>query len=171
MHTLFEFTNNFTVKLKLPLTRNTAQFQTDFNKDYIDAYVQVRPGVKSFFEQLVHNYDLVIWSASPKEYVDPIIDCLEIRPYVKQVLCKENCTFDQKLSVIYKNLDNLNRPLDEIIIIDNSKDCYFRHPKNGIQIKEYDGNTDQCLVTLAKYLSHFAKNGYQIEKLVHEWSA
>ena len=132
IHTVFDFTTYADFTVSLPITRETAAFQTDFDKNYITAYVSIRPGAKHFLELLKQYYEIVIWTASPKDYADPILEAMGIKDTVTRVLTKEDCRRTQ--DNMYKDLDDLNRDVKRVVIVDDNELCYVKHPERGIKV-------------------------------------
>ncbi|CAL6029222.1 Nuclear_LIM interactor-interacting factor [Hexamita inflata] len=166
IHSIFDFTNQCETQIKLPVTQQTADFQVDFDLNYITVYLCVRNYARQFIEDLSSLYEIVIWTASPYDYAKPIIDYLGIMDKLAAVLYRSECSImdDQ----MYKDLDNLGRDKN-VIIVDNNPQCYKKHPQNGINIVDFEGKQDNALETLSKYLKEFATKGYKMDTLVHKW--
>jgi CTD small phosphatase-like protein 2 len=70
---------------------------------------------------------------------------------VSHRLYRQHCTLEKGLYI--KDLRNLNRSLEDMVIVDNSSISYAVQPENGIPIIPfYDNNKDRELVTLLSYL-------------------
>lgn len=114
--------------LKVPITPQTAELQVDFSLDYIAIHLCVRPGLVHFLKRLQGLYELVCWTASPRDYAEPILDYIDPNHMIKYRLFKDSCSISPKQNSLYKNLDRLNRDLRYIAIVDNNYNCFEKHP-------------------------------------------
>ncbi len=62
-------------------------------------------------------YELVIFTASQKQYADKIIDKIDPRNRISHRLYRENCIIVNKIFYL-KNLKILGRNLKDLIIVD-----------------------------------------------------
>lgn len=80
-------------------------------------------------------YDVVIYTASLKEYADPVIDKIDPNKVVKGRLFRDSCTIYNSLFV--KDMKLLGKNLKDVIIIDNSETSFLFQPENAIHISAY----------------------------------
>lgn len=78
----------------------------------------LRPGAKEFIEELSIFYDVVLWTASLKEYAMPVMDFVDPEKKVMERLFRESCTIIK--GGLTKDLNILGRDLKDIIIVDVS---------------------------------------------------
>ena len=79
-------------------------------------YVLVRPKAHQFLLQVSQIYEVVIFTASKKEYANLVIDKLDTKGVVSQRLYREHCTL---ISGGYaKDLARLGRKLKRTVIVD-----------------------------------------------------
>ena len=103
--------------------------------------VVLRPGLIQFLNKVYPLFDLVIWTVATKQYADAILDIIERdKKYFSARLYREHATIDEKNNLYIKDLNNLGRPLDSIIIIDDKEISYKLHKENGILIKPFMGS-------------------------------
>ncbi|CAK72842.1 unnamed protein product (macronuclear) [Paramecium tetraurelia] len=98
-------------------------------------FVTVRPGVEAFIESLSEYFDVVLWTASLKEYADPVMDIIDPQKRIQTRLYRESCTPIK--GGLTKNLKKLGRSLKDVIIIDNSQMSFLFQPENGFLIKDF----------------------------------
>lgn len=79
-------------------------------------YVSVRPGTYEFIESLAKYYDVVLFTASLKEYADPVMDILDPKRFAVSRLFREHCVVID--SQLVKDLRCLDKDLCSVIIID-----------------------------------------------------
>jgi CTD small phosphatase-like protein 2 len=117
-------------------------------------YLSMRPYVKEFIKDISSFMEIVIFTASQKEYADKVLDLLDPgRIYIRHRLYRESCTI---ISGVYaKELSRMNRDLSKVIIVDNSLISLVTNIDNSILIKNYEGDPmDIGLI----YLSHAIKS-------------
>ncbi|AGO13802.1 AaceriAGL070Wp [[Ashbya] aceris (nom. inval.)] len=117
-------------------------------------YVHKRPYCDLFLSRVSKWYDLVIFTASMKEYADPVIDWLESgisvrfsqRRYRSDCILRDGVGYVKDLSIISKNLQ-------DIIIVDNSPISYAMNVDNAIQVEGWISDpTDTGLLNLLPLL-------------------
>ena len=78
------------------------EIQFEFGKSW-DATVYVRPGCRELIQKLSSSYELIIYTASVKQYCDKILEFIDPNALISHRLYRESCTFcDSELGVIYK---------------------------------------------------------------------
>ena len=113
--------------------------------DYSDKNGKVvfRPGLIQFLNKISPFSDLIIWTVATKTYADKIINNIEKnKKYFFARLYREHCSYKNKIYV--KDLANLGRPLDKIIIIDDKENNFSLQRDNGILIKPFHGTKWEC---------------------------
>lgn len=101
-------------------------------------YVYKRPYCDEFLKEVSKWYDLVVFTASMKEYADPVIDWLESdQKYFSKKFYKHNCTYLPKKGCYVKDLSVVEKDLSKIIILDNSPSSYAFHKDNAISIESW----------------------------------
>jgi len=119
-------------------------------------YVVKRPGVDQFMKKMGEWFEVVVFTASLAKYADPVLDLLDIHKAVRYRLFREACC-NHKGNYV-KDLSKLGRPLQHIIIIDNSPASYMFHPENAIPIDSwFDDMSDTELLDLIPFLEELTK--------------
>lgn len=116
-------------------------------------FVYKRPYVDLFLNQISQWYNLVVFTASLRQYGDPVIDSLDLgRGILRQRLFRESCL--QSNGNFMKDLTLVEPNLAHVCIIDNSPGAYALQPENGIPIATWldDGN-DEALLDLLPFLN------------------
>ena len=122
-------------------------------------YFLVRPGVKEFLEEMVNYFEIVIFTSSPKNYADNILDKIDINnEFFSYRLYRKHVIYENGNSV--KRLDLIGRDLKKIVFVDNLKSNAKYNPDNLYHIKTwmYDIN-DNELITLKNKLRNIATSG------------
>ena len=129
-------------------------------------YVHKRPYCDLFLARVSEWYEIAIFTASMKEYADPVIDWLEssLPGKFARRLYRSDCTLRDGVGYI-KDLSIFTRPsttskvqtqdvgLNEIIIIDNSPVSYAMNVDNAIQVEGWiNDQTDTDLLNLIPFL-------------------
>lgn len=114
-------------------------------------YVQKRPYLEYFLDQMSRLYDIYIFTSSEKEYADLIID--NIMPNLKRNhrFYKDSCYSIYGYYV--KDLQLIRRSLNKTLLIDDSSGSSLKNPKNLIKVKPFCGEcNDRVLFNLVKLL-------------------
>lgn len=118
-------------------------------------YVLKRPGCDEFLRQVAKWYEVVIFTASVSRYGDPLLDTLDgvLKPnpvskngsrelynntgqrHIHQRLFRDSC-YNYEGNYV-KNLSQIGRPLEDIIILDNSPASYIFHPQHAVPISSW----------------------------------
>lgn len=99
-----------------------------------------RPGVDTFLEQLAGTFEIVVYTADQGMTVFPILDALDPNGFIMYRLVRDATHFVDGHHV--KNLDNLNRDLSKVIVIDWDANSTKMHPDNTFNVARWQGNDD-----------------------------
>ena len=116
----------------------------------------LRPGLFDFLNYAKEKFELIIFTASQKNYADKIIDYIEKeQKYFSLRLYREHCIFI-KPGLYIKDLRIFkNRDLKNIVLIDNSIFSFAHQLNNGILVTSfYNDDNDFFLENLKEYLSY-----------------
>ena len=116
----------------------------------------LRPGLFDFLNYAKEKFELIIFTASQKNYADKIIDYIEKeQKYFSLRLYREHCIFI-KPGLYIKDLRIFkNRDLKNIVLIDNSIFSFAHQLNNGILVTSfYNDDNDYFLYNLKEYLSY-----------------
>jgi len=114
-------------------------------------YVQKRPGVDHFLEEMGSKFEVVVFTASLDKYANPVLDILDPKGHIKVRLFREACV--QHYGNYVKDLSLLGRRLEDTLIIDNSPFSYMFQPDNAIPITSwFNDKTDRELYDLVPFL-------------------
>lgn len=98
----------------------------------------IRPHVGEFLDRMSAIFELVVFTASLKEYADFMIDQLDVKKLIKYRLYRENCS-----SIVgkqRKDLSRLGRDIDKTFIVDNLEDNYLLQPRSGLAVSSWYGD-------------------------------
>jgi len=114
-------------------------------------YVLKRPHVDEFLKAVGPLYEVVVFTASLGKYADPVLDLLDTTRVVDVRLFRDSCSLFKGNYV--KDMGRLGRPLDDVIIIDNSPTSYMFNPENAVAIETwFDDASDTELMDLLPVL-------------------
>ena len=147
---------DFSLKDKIQKYDTILHFNSDEEKN-IPIPLLIRPWTKEFLDYAVQEFDLVIFTASDKQYANEIIDFIEKdKKYFKMRLYRNHCLFiepglyikDLRIFSDYKNIE-------DIIILDNSLFSFANQLKNGILITSFFSDlNDTFLENVKCYLEY-----------------
>ena len=186
IHTSFQKIPNPDFKILLDAIKprkhsDTEKLQESPVQNKVEAYIRIRPGVNEFLSQLSKSYDLYVYSASSKQYLNSIIKNIDKNNIIKKCYCREDCIIyventDEDLDKpnnkynYVKDLKKINKDLRNIVFVDNNIMSFKLQEKNGIPIKSwYDDNDDMelyKLIPILKNLAGFYDVRIEIEKFV-----
>ena len=120
----------------------------------VDIFVRVRPGLQSFLTEVGRLFEVVLFTAGVEPYASAVLDVIDPhRRNIHHLLHRGHCTRVQSMYV--KDLSLLNRPLDHVIIVDNSPVAYLYHPRNAIPCTSwYEDRSDNELLDFLPMLQH-----------------
>ena len=128
----------------------------------------VRPHVEEFLEKMSKRFELVIFTASISNYVNPLLNVIDKMEYITYRLFKVHCTLIN--TVFVKDLIRLGRDLKDIIILDNNPLAYSLNQYNGFPIKSWfdDKIDDELLkiIPILEFLSYVPDVREYIKKIV-----
>ena len=126
-----------------------------------------RPGLSSFIKEMSEIFEIVIFTASGREYADAVIDSLEdISHLISHRLYWDHITIRKKKKLLssmnsetlseggpegpneieyFKDISKLGRDVSKIIVVDAYN--YNQHPQNGIGIKPWKGDTNDTALS------------------------
>jgi len=187
IHTSFKKIPNPDFKILLDSIKYTKKNSDNENiqelpvQNKVEAYIRIRPGVNEFLSQLSKYYDLYVYSASSKQYLNSIIKNIDKNNIIKKCYCREDCIIyventeedldkpNNKYNYV-KDLKKINKDLRNIVFVDNNIMSFKLQEKNGIPIKSwYDDNDDielYKLIPILKNLADFYDVRIEIEKFV-----
>jgi len=118
----------------------------------------LRPNLFKFLDFCSENYELILFTASKKEYANCIINYIEKdKKYFKHKLYRDSC-INILNKFFFKDLRILqNRNLKDMILLDNSLISFSNQLNNGVLITSfYCDPNDNELENLMKYLELIA---------------
>lgn len=124
-----------------------------------------RPHVSAFLEQLAGEYEIVVYTADQGMTVFPILDALDPKGFIMYRLVRDATHFVDGHHV--KNLDNLNRDLSKVIVIDWDANSTKLHPENTFNIDRWIGNDDDT--TLLDLVAFLKSKLIKTNSIVWHW--
>ena len=111
-----------------------------YTEDNESAYVQVRPGAEDFIEDLSNFFEIVIFTAAQQKYADLVLEGIDKNSKISYKLYRQHTISVNNANV--KDLDKLGRDISKVIIVDNYQDNFCFQPKNGLHIKNFEGEEE-----------------------------
>ncbi|KAL4191849.1 hypothetical protein AMTRI_Chr06g191110 [Amborella trichopoda] len=113
-------------------------------------YISRRPGIDELLSFLHGKYEIVIFTASTKEYADPIIDKIDKYRVISYRLYRNSCKIVDGKCI--KDLSRTGRNIKRLIIIDDKLSSFSLQKNNGIQVSAFVGDPgDKGLLQLLKF--------------------
>lgn len=131
------------------------QLTVHLNQQEILVFVQIRPGYQQFMKLLAPHYEIVVYTASLRQYADPLLDLIDPEGLCTARLYREHCTLVGNCHV--KDLQNLGREMSDVLIIDNSPYSYRLDHPNAVPITSwYDDLSDVELLNMIPFLEQLS---------------
>ena len=183
IHTSFQKIENPDLQIQLnnSIKSNSLNNNQIPTPKILDAYIRIRPGVDEFLNQMSKYYDIYVYSASSKNYLNSIIKNIDKNNIIKQCYCRNDCImyvedseedFDKpnnKYNYV-KDLKKITKELKSIVFIDNNTISFKLQEKNGIPIKSWFDDYEDLelykLIPILKNLSGFYDVRVEISKFV-----
>jgi Dullard-like phosphatase family protein len=120
----------------------------------------LRPGLEHFLKKMSETFELILFTASKKEYADRVLEYIDPgKKYIKHCFYREDCIgimdkiFIKDLSIF------VNKRLENIIMLDNSMYSFLNQLTNGVLINSfYDNLEDTELFNVMGYLENYIAN-------------
>ena len=132
--------------------------------------LHLRPGLFEFLSFIKEKFEIVIFTASRKEYADCILNYLDPEHNIFDCrLYRDDC-IPIKNKVFIKDLRIFkNRSLRNLIIVDNSYYSFSNQVNNGILITSfYENENDNELLNLKKYLQNIYEFDIDDVRIINE---
>jgi len=123
-----------------------------------DGPLEVRPHFDAFLAALDGCCEVIVWTAGRRDYAKAVIRNIDRRNVIAHCVYRHEKWF--RPSDYTKDLTMLGRPLDKVLIVENTPDCVRNNPNNGIIVRDFEGgggggvcdDTLQPLATLVQTL-------------------
>ncbi|KAI8873606.1 hypothetical protein GQ42DRAFT_104561, partial [Ramicandelaber brevisporus] len=130
-------------------------FRVEVNVDQLIVlyYVYKRPHVDYFLKKVSEWYNVVIFTASMREYADPVVDRLDpTNTLISGRLFRESCI--QRNGGYVKDLRVVNPDLSQVCLIDNAPISYAANPENALPIHAWINTDpdDEALLDMLPFL-------------------
>ena len=132
------YLNPINPKYKYTLVLDLDETLVHYISDNESAYIQIRPGAENFLKELSEFYEIVIFTAALQTYADLVIEGIDPDGVVSYRLYRQHTINVGNVNI--KDLDKLGRDIKRVIIIDNFLENYSLHPRNGLNIIDFEGN-------------------------------
>ena len=160
---------DFSLKDKIQKYDTILHFNSDEEKN-IPIPLLIRPWTKEFLDYAVQEFDLVIFTASDKQYANEIIDFIEKdKKYFKMRLYRNHCLFIEP-GLYIKDLRIFSdfKKIEDIIILDNSLFSFANQLNNGILITSFFYDLNDSFLENVKCYLEYIKNEKDIRLMNKE---
>ena len=134
-------------------------------------FVCKRPFCDEFLKAVAPHYEIVMFTASLSRYAEPIFKRLDPKgKLIDHCLYRQHCILHpQKRDLFVKDLTMLGRPIEDIIIVDNSPNSYLHQPQNALPcISWYDNDKDDELNRFIPILEKMAKIEGDVRRILRK---
>ena len=139
-----------------------------FKYDNLYYYIGInfRKNLNFFLKKVSKYFNLILFTASYKEYADVIIDYIDPENNIfKKRFYKESCiNLDDNINIKDLNIFN-DIDLKRSIILDNNIYSFCNNLNNGILINSFFEGEDDDLNNIYYYLDNYIKNSEDVRKV------
>ncbi|KRX03509.1 HAD-like domain [Pseudocohnilembus persalinus] len=144
------------------------------DKFQISELVIIRPYVHQFLEILSKYYEIIIFTAAIQHYADSVIDLIldPEQKFISHRFYREHCKIyeskkEGKLRV--KDITQLNRDMDKILIMDDKEENLLFQQDNGILVSAWEGDSeDSLLYQLTGFLKSIVEQSGDVRKAIQQ---
>lgn len=128
--------------------------------------INFRKNLNFFLKKVSKYFNLILFTASYKEYADVIIDYIDPENNIfKKRFYKESCiNLDDNINIKDLNIFN-DIDLKRSIILDNNIYSFCNNLNNGILINSFFEGEDDDLINIYYYLDNYIKNSEDVRKV------
>ena len=136
---------------------------------YQKVYALKRPFCDEFLKAVAPLFEIVMFTASMQQYAEPIFKKLDPKgKLIDHYLYREHCTQHSR-DMFVKDLTRLGRPIEDIIILDNSPNSYAFTPQNAIPcISWYEDMADDELSQLIPVFQKLARFKGDVRRILRK---
>jgi len=117
------------------------------------------------------RYDVVIFTASVRDYADKVVDRVDSMGVVSARFYRDSCRVVRNPGEPARHIKDISivredRNLSKVVLIDNTEFCFFLNPDNGILIKSWFNGSDRVRkrarmsTTSPRFLLHHHHTGF-----------
>lgn len=128
-----------------------------YEDEEVTVPIFVRPGLSEFLQKVSEHFEIVVFTASKKEYADAILNLLDPdNKYFKHRFYRDNCICIQNKVFIKDLRVFVGRKLEDLILLDNSLYSFSNQLSNGVLINSfYNDKEDKELLNALSYLVNY----------------
>ncbi|CBH15435.1 TFIIF-stimulated CTD phosphatase, putative [Trypanosoma equiperdum] len=127
-----------------------------------------RPGLDEFFQLCKEKcVEVVVWTAGLRAYAQAIIRNIDKDRVVSHCIYRHSKWFTG-CAGYQKDLAVLGRPLEMVLIIENTPDCIRGHQQNGILVEDYEGgeSADNTIHALQELVRRLCDSGMTVPQFI-----
>lgn len=127
-----------------------------------------RPGLDEFFKLCKDKcIEVVVWTAGLKAYAQAIVENIDKAGAVTHCIYRHSKWFTGQPGY-RKDLAALGRPLDRVLIIENTPDCIRGYTNNGILVEDYEGgeSPDNTIYALTEVIRSLCDSNMTVPQFV-----
>lgn len=133
--------------------------------------INYRPYLDYFLREVSKYYNLVLFTASYREYAEKILNKIDTKSeYIQNVLARENCTKHMNNFIKdFRIVANRNIAREDLILLDNKVISYAYNMYQGIPILPfYDDPNDTELRDIVPFLIQIASKKVVLKDFLKE---
>jgi Dullard-like phosphatase family protein len=130
-------------------------------------YSIIRPYARELITRLGPLCELVLWTAGEEGYAGNVMTSVDTSNNISHFIYRDSRWFTMPNYI--KSLKRLGRPMDKVLIVDNSEFVCIADSQNSIVIEDFFGNPhDKLLVALEGMLLELIRSGKSVPTFLAE---
>ncbi|CAJ1427596.1 unnamed protein product [Effrenium voratum] len=145
-------------------------FCVQFEESKATGYVYVRPFAQLFLQVAARLFEVVVFTASSQGYADQVLDQLDPdRRCISARLYRQHCV--ERGGAFLKDLRRLGRPMERVVLVDNSPVSLALCLDNGIVVSSWtaENRVDRELLELLLLLQQCVQQASVAQFLVERY--
>ncbi|KAG8345060.1 putative NLI interacting factor like phosphatase [Trypanosoma vivax] len=127
-----------------------------------------RPGIGEFLRLCKEkDVEVVVWTAGLRGYAQAIVRNIDKEKVVSHCIYRHSKWFTGYAGY-KKDLAVLGRPLDMVLIVENTPDCIRGYQENGILVEDYEGGecVDNTIPALTDLVRNLCDSGLTVPQFI-----
>lgn len=150
-----------------PIVKPNFTFSVHFNNADYTVYVRTRPYMLHFLQSVAQWYEVVIFTASQQVYADKLLDIIDPqRQYIQHRVFRDSCVCYE--GNYLKDLSVLGRPMEAVMLVDNSVQAFGFQVENGIPIESWFDRDDDSELNSLLVLLERMRNVRDVRPVIAE---
>lgn len=132
--------------------------------------LMARAHLKELLRGIADVCEVIVWTAGERSYAKGVVREINTEGIIRHLVYRDDAWFNEEDYT--KDLRQLGRDMDHVLIVENTPDCVRENPANGIIVSDYEGKSDgtprkdATLLKLRDVIRAMAASGEPVPKFL-----